>query len=290
MDALIHRTELGMDRRPGMETPVRSAISLVACALLSCSALFLVVRLSMDRFQYRLENHALLMVVFTLCIFSFFCRYNYLRSDLIYRGLFPGMHVWLDYGPVVAVFCCFIVLTISGMPGVWLGAGTAGLMIVEWMLRSPSSTRLSWIFQKPNKADSGVSTSEAFQPGRLKTKPVKSIRTQQQRHRKLDNGQECWEGWIRIRVPANTRHLVEHISFCPSLLIVSGLSLEPLSRTIILLGIPTCIAANPIPGAAYIVSNISFISFCISSSTFSTTKDFVLKSLFGSVKISLKAM
>lgn len=216
MDALIHRTELGMDRRPGMETPVRSAISLVACALLSCSALFLVVRLSMDRFQYRLENHALLMVVFTLCIFSFFCRYNYLRSDLIYRGLFPGMHVWLDYGPVVAVFCCFIVLTISGMPGVWLGAGTAGLMIVEWMLRSPSSTRLSWIFQKPNKADSGVSTSEAFQPGRLKTKPVKSIRTQQQRHRKLDNGQECWEGWIRIRVPANTRHLVEHISFCPS--------------------------------------------------------------------------
>ena len=216
MDALIHRTDLGMDRRPGMETPVRSAISVVACTLLSCSALFLVVRLLMDRFEYRLENHALLMLVFTLCIFSFFCRYNYLRSDLIYRGLFPGMHVWLDYGPVVAVFCCFVVLTISGMPGVWLGAGTAGLMMVEWMLRRPWSIRLSKIFQKPNKAGIGMSTSGVFQPARLNRKRVKSIRTQQQRHRKLDNGQECWEGWIRIRVPANTRHLVEHISFCPS--------------------------------------------------------------------------
>ena len=216
MDAPIHRTELGMHHRSGMETPVRSAISLAACTLLSCSALFLVVRLLMDRFEYRLENQAILLVVLALCVFSFFCRYHYFRSDLIYRGLFPGMHVWLDYGPVVAAFCCFIVLTISGMPGVWLGAGTAGLMMVEWMLRSPSSTRLSWIFQKPDKTRSRVSTIGVFQPSPLKTKPVKSIRTQQQRHRKLDNGQECWEGWIRTTIPANTRHLVEHISFCPS--------------------------------------------------------------------------
>ena len=53
----------------------------------------------------------------------------------------------------------------------------------------------------------------------------------------------------------------------------------PISRTITLLGTPICIAARPIPGAAYIVSNISSISFFSESPTVSTVFDICLNSL-----------
>ena len=60
-----------------------------------------------------------------------------------------------------------------------------------------------------------------------------------------------------------------------------------ISITIILFGTPICIAAKPIPFAAYIVSNISSINLCSSFPTFSTDIETCLNILFGSVIIVL---
>ena len=55
-----------------------------------------------------------------------------------------------------------------------------------------------------------------------------------------------------------------------------------LKERIIFLGTPICIAASPIPGASYIVSNISSINCCSSIPTISTGWDICLKIGLGS--------